>query len=180
MTAETSSAPPDSVRRIPLLVGFAAALVALAALGFLWNARGPAGSAAAPLLVLQQLGTDATRAFAANDTAAVDRIGSGATRLQELAAASPGSRWSVSTELRAVLNAAEVLQRARPQLLDAGSATRESRDLVPRLLAQLNEAVGTIAPADAAQVPAAVERFESRALRLQGDIAALASKVRLT
>jgi twitching motility protein PilJ len=160
------------VRNIPLLLAASALLVVAAAAAFMLSPARSGGGAAAPLLALQELAASAAPARA-GEAAALERVAQGASRLRELAAATPGAAWAADPAWSKLLGAADALARARSPLVDAGKAVADARELAPRLVSGLAEVVTAMAGAPADPMPRVFERFELRAQRLQSDIAAL-------
>ncbi len=176
MTSASETSSTERVRRIPLLLGASIALIAVAVLAILLGRTGSSPSQAGgdALAIVQALGADAPQA-AAGDAAAVDRIGAGVKRLEQITAQAGAAGWARSTELQTLASSAEAVVQARATLVDAGSALREARELLPRLVAQFGEAAAVL-PADGTDLMARTgERFELRGQRIQQDLAALVS-----
>jgi twitching motility protein PilJ len=129
---------------------------------------------AAPVAALYGIAIDADGAAAGNDAA----FGSFLKRLQELkdaAVTSPAAPFAKDARFARLLTNAAAVTQARGALIDASSAARDVRDLVPRLLSEASALPSGLSGASLESANRALERFEVRAQRLQLDVATLAA-----
>jgi twitching motility protein PilJ len=161
-------------RNIPLLVGASVLLVLIAVAGFLsGGVGGGAAVNAEPLVALQQVASAALRARA-GDKVALDSVAGAIATLREQAARGAPA-WAADPATARLFAAGDDIARARTQLVDAGAAVREARELMPRLLAQLRAVSPGASGPGADALNRAIDRFELRSARLQLDLAALAA-----
>jgi twitching motility protein PilJ len=157
------------------------ALVALLVLGsgiasFMLEAR-PSPAAAAqnvPADALYGIAVDAESAVG-GDEAALNNFQNQLRQLKEDAARDAGAAYTRDPRfIRLLTNAAAVLQ-AQSSLTDASGAARETRELVPKLLAEMSTVASGLSGPNLENATRALERFELRAQRLQLDVTALAA-----
>ena len=170
------SAPVVTVRPptgLALLLGVAALLLIGSGVSYtLVQARPGAGAHAVPVDALYNLALDASAAVA-GDAAALTRVQQRQKTLEDAAARDPAASFTSDARFTRLMNNAAAVLRARNALADAGSAARETAALVPRLLTE-SGALGASLPAPLAPaVSGTLERFETRAQRLQQDVSAL-------
>jgi len=171
----TPAAPARFGRGLDALIAVAA-LLAIAC-GLAWFIVGSGSAPAAPTAPVEALNAIALDAqgAAAGDESALTNVQKELEQLRAAAAVEPAPEFAQDSRFSSVVNNANVVIQARSALADAGSAARDARELVPKLLA----AIGTIASnLSGASLEAAVrplERFEVRAQRLQLDVSALAT-----
>jgi twitching motility protein PilJ len=170
------SAPVVTVRPptgLALLLGVAALLLIGSGVSYtLVQARPGAGAHAPPIDALYNLALDASAAVA-GDAAALTRFQPRQKALEEAAARDPAAPFTSDARFTRLMNNAAAVLRARGALADAGSAARETAQLVLRLLTE-SGALGASLPAPLAPpVTGTLERFETRAQRLQQDVTAL-------
>ena len=153
-----------------------ATLLVAAAIVAHFTTEGPSASASptAPVDALYGIAVDAEGAIAGNEAS----LGSFQAQLQQLkdaGVASPSAPFAKDPRFaRLVGNAAAVVE-ARNALADAGTAARETRDLVPRLLTEMSTITNGLTGPNLETATRALERFELRAQRLQLDVTALAA-----
>ena len=162
------------VREIGILVGAAAALVLIAALGAWWASQfgaRPAQSQAAALTALQNIALHAPRVTNA-EAESIRLVAAGSSELKALGDEPVLAGFAQDPRLVRVLASSEAISGAERALLEAGAARRDVGELVPRLISELQQAVAA-APAQAREdsVVRAVERFESRARQLEQNLA---------
>ncbi len=170
------SAPVVPVRPptgLALLLGVAALLLIGSGVSYtLVQARPGAGAHALPVDALYSLALDAGAAVA-GDAAALTRFQQHQKALEEAAARDPGAPFTSDARFTRLMNNAAALLRARGALSDAGSAARETEQLVPRLLTESGALAASLPAPLAPPVSGTLERFETRAQRLQLDVTAL-------
>jgi twitching motility protein PilJ len=128
----------------------------------------------APIDALYSIAVDAEGAVVGNEAS----LGSFQTQLQQLkdaAAANPSAPFAKDGRFARLMGNAAVVSEARTALADAGTAARETRDLVPRLLTEMGTIINGLTGPNLETATRALERFEMRAQRLQLDVAALAA-----
>jgi twitching motility protein PilJ len=170
----TTPAPVRPGRGLDALI-LVAALLAIGC-GATWFLAPQGGStvASAPVDALNSLALDAQGA-AAGDERALANFEAALKELRSAAEANPEASFAKDGRYPQIVNNAGAVLQARSALADAGLASREAKDIVPKLLAEVGSlASGLSGPnLDAAVRP--LERFEVRAQRLQLDVAALAT-----
>jgi twitching motility protein PilJ len=171
----TTPAPVRPGRGLDALILIAALLaIGCGVTWFLARQGGAPAVSSAPVDALNSLALDAQGA-ASGDERALANFEAALKEVRAAAAANPEAPFAKDERYaRVVTNAGAVLQ-ARSALADAGLASREAKDIVPKLLAEVGSlASGLSGPnLDAAVRP--LERFEVRAQRLQLDVQALAT-----
>jgi twitching motility protein PilJ len=157
------------------LLGVAVLLV-LAGGAAYFAMEGPAGSAApaAPVDALYGIAIDA-EGTVAGDEASLANFQKQLRELKDAALSAPSAPFAKSARFERLMNNATVVTQARSALADAGNAARETRDLVPRLLAEIGTLATGLSGASLEAATRALERFELRAQRLQLDVTALAA-----
>ena len=169
------SASARAGRSLDTLIGLAAILVLA---GAAWSSlagrmSAPAGTDG-PVHILHGIAFQAQGAYA-GDEAAIGELQGLVKELREAASRTRSAAYVRDERFARLLQNADKVIQARTALADAGAAARQTRELVPRMLAE----VGTLASGlSGAALEAAVrplERFEVRAQRLQLDVAALAT-----
>ncbi len=171
--APTAQARPG--RGLDALIVVAAVLaLGCGAAWFLVSRNAAPAPSALPVDALNGIALDAQGA-AAGDETALTNFQSELEGLRKAAASDPDAAYAQDARFSRVVNNAGVVLQARTALADAGAAARETRELVPKLLAE----IGTLASnLNGSALEAAVrplERFEVRAQRLQLDVTALAT-----
>jgi twitching motility protein PilJ len=173
----TPAAPVRAGRGMDTLI-FVGALLALACAAATWytvsSGTQPAAASDTPTEALYALALDAQGAAAGNE-AALAAFQKQLEALRRAGAAEGSGDYAKDPRFAQIVNNANVVLQARAALADAGSASNEVRELVPKLLGE----VGTLASGlsgptlEAATRP--LERFEVRAQRLQLDVTGLAT-----
>jgi twitching motility protein PilJ len=168
------SAPVITVRPptgLALLLGVAALLLIGSGVSYYLVQARPSAHAM-PVDALYNLALDASAAVA-GDAAALTRFQQRQKALEDAAARDPAAPFTSDARFTRLMNNAAAVLRARGALSDAGSAARETAQLVPRLLTE-SGALGASLPSPLAPaVSGTLERFETRAQRLQQDVSAL-------
>jgi twitching motility protein PilJ len=149
-------------------------LLAGAAVLYMLQSRAPAAAATAPVDALYGIAIDAESAVSGDDTA-LTSLQKQLQQLKDAALRSPGAPFAKDARFARLLNNAASVVQARGALTDAGSAARETRDLVPRLLSEMGTVTSGLTGANFENANRAAERFEVRAQRLQLDVAALSA-----
>jgi twitching motility protein PilJ len=170
------SAPVVTVRPptgLALLLGVAALLLIGSGVSYTLVQAHPGASAhAVPVDALYNLALDASAAVA-GDAAALTRFQQRQKALEEAAARDPTAPFTSDARFTRLMNNAAAVLRARGALSDAGSAARDTEQLVPRLLTESGALAASLPAPLAPAVSATLERFEARAQRLQLDVTAL-------
>ncbi|HXW75085.1 MAG TPA: methyl-accepting chemotaxis protein [Steroidobacteraceae bacterium] len=139
---------------------------------YLLQTRTPSAGRALPVDALYGLALDASGAVA-GDTAALGRFQQSQKALEEAATRDATAPFANDARFTRLMSNANAVLHARAQLTEAAGAARDTATLVPKLTAEadaLSANLPTTPPGVAAGV---IERFESRAQRLQLDVTAL-------
>ena len=169
------SEPTAARSPLPILLGLATLLLIASAIASYLTLGHPAERAhSVPLDALYGLALDADGAVS-GDAAALGRFQERQKQLEEAAARDPGASFATDARFTRLMNNATAVLHARSALTDAGSAERDTRTLVPKLLAEAGALAASLPPGSAAQASGVLERFEARAQRLQLDVTALTS-----
>ena len=173
MTA--ASAPTRTKGALTGLLAVAAVLLAGGATTyFVMQNHASAAAEPAPVAALYGIAIDAEGAVSGDDAA----LGNFQKQLQQLkdsALRTPNSSFSKDARFGRLLNNAAVVTQARGALTDAGTAARDTRDLVPRLISEMSALASGLSGASLDAATRALERFEVRAQRLQLDVSGLAA-----
>jgi twitching motility protein PilJ len=153
-----------------------ATLLVAAAVAAYFNTQGHSvpASPTAPVDALYGIAVDAEGAVTGNEAS----LGSFQAQLQHLkdaAAANPRAPFAKDARFARLMSNAAAVVEARNALADAGTAARETRDLVPRLLTEMSTITNGLTGPNLETATRAFERFEVRAQRLQLDVSALAA-----
>ncbi len=158
-----------------MLLAAAALLVLAGAVGTYMAGSTPAPHAAAPpASVLYDIAVDADSA-AGGDEAALDDFQNRLKALKDQAALTPDAAYVKDPRFTRLLENAATVVQARAALVDANGASRQSRDLVPKLVTEISTVAGGLTGANLDTANRTLERFEVRAQRVQLDVAALAA-----
>jgi twitching motility protein PilJ len=157
-----------------LLLGAAAVLLVGSAASYYWQQGHAAGASArnAPADALYGLAVDASGA-AAGESDALARFAQNQKQLEDIAAQEAGEPFATDPRFTRLANNVAAVLRARTQLGDAGAAAHDTATLVPRLLSEEAALVASLPAPGAPAAAATLERFDSRAQRLQLDVSAL-------
>jgi twitching motility protein PilJ len=170
------SAPAPPLRPptgLALLLAVAAlVLLASGVSYYLLQARPAAAAQSVPVDPLYNLALDASGAVA-GDAAALTRFEQRQKQLEEAAARDAAAPFASDARFTRLMSNAAAVLRARGALADAGSASRETATLVPRVLAESSALAGSLPAGTASGVNSTLERFAARAQRLQLDVTAL-------
>jgi len=172
----TPAAPVRPGRGLDAII----ALAALFAIGcgltyFFTRQQAPAVSNAS-VEALNTIALDAQGAVT-GDARALASFQQALEELRTAASADPEPAFAEDPRFARVVNNAGVVIQARGALADAGTAARETRDLVPKLLAEIGTLASTLSGSGLEAAVRPLERFEVRAQRLQLDVAALSTGV---
>jgi twitching motility protein PilJ len=175
MSPTNAVATTRSKSGLTVTLGIAALLIAAgAAVYFTAQNNHPAASTrSAPVSALYGIAIDAEGAAAGVDAS----FTSFTKQLQELkdaAVTSPGAPFTKDARFSRLLTNAAAVAQARGALMDASSAARDARDLVPRLLSEAGTLPSGLSGANLESANRALERFEVRAQRLELDVSTLA------
>ncbi|HVO46158.1 MAG TPA: methyl-accepting chemotaxis protein [Steroidobacteraceae bacterium] len=168
-------APPLGKGLAAWLAGAAVCVAAALVAGFFLLQRESASTATtAPVDALYAIAVDSQGALA-GDPAAFTRFQKDLRGLKDSAARDSDAAYARDPRFTHLLDNAAVVLQSRDALTDASNAARDSRDLVTRLLGEIaNVGNGLTSPGQETAIRA-LERFESRAQRVQIDVEALAS-----
>ena len=169
------SAVPAAPSALALLLSLATLLLIGSGIAYWFALSRPAEKPAhsVPVEALYGLALDADGAVA-GDAAALGRFQDRQKQLEEAAAKDPAAPFTSDARFTRLMNNATAVLRARSALSDAGAAAHDTSTLVPKLVAEAQALGQTLPPPGAAATAAgALERFESRAQRLQLDVSAL-------
>jgi twitching motility protein PilJ len=156
-----------------LLLSLAALLFIGSGASYWWlQSHDASGGRNAPTDALYGLGVDAGGA-AAGEAEPLARFAQNQKQLEDIAAQDPAGPFATNSRFTRLTNNTAIVLRARTQLSDAGAAAHDTATLVPRLLSEETALVASLPPPGATGAAATLERFESRAQRLQLDVTAL-------
>lgn len=127
-----------------------------------------------PVDSLYGLAIDAENAIG-GDQAAISAFQNQLRQLKEDAARDAGAPYTKDPRFNRLLTNAGAVLTSQSALADASSAARDTRALVPRLLADVSSVANGLSGAALENATRALERFELRAQRLQLDVTALAA-----
>ena len=171
MTTPAAGRPGRSLDVLILLAALLA--VGCGVAWFLGRQSAPVVSST-PIEALSSLAIEAQGAVA-GDTRALGNFESALRELKTAAAADPQAAFAKDARYTQILSNAGVVLQARSALADAGVASREAKDIVPKLLAEVGTIASGFSGANLEAASKSLERFEVRAQRLQLDVVALAS-----
>jgi twitching motility protein PilJ len=155
----------------------AAALLIAAGAGVYFlsqNRPATATESAAPVSALYGIAIDAEGSLSGNEAS----LGSFQKQLQQLkdaAVTSAGAPFTKDARFARLLTNAATVGQARGALIDASSAARDARDIVPRMISDATALSVGLSGTSLETLTRALERFEVRAQRLQLDVATLAA-----
>ena len=138
-TMTVAFAAPRPGNSLAVLLGVAALLVVGSggtAAYLAWQARSASASESVPVDALYGIAIDAEAAVA-GDQAALGDFQRQLKLLKDAAVLDPTAPFVTDPRFTRLVNNAAVVIQARSALADAGRAARETRDLVPRLLAEI-------------------------------------------
>jgi twitching motility protein PilJ len=157
-----------------MLAGAALLIAAGAAAYFASQNRPAVAAEAAPVAAFYGIAIDADGAAAGND-AAFTSFQKQLQQLKDAAVATPGAPFAKDARFARLLTNAAAVSQARGALIDANTAARDTRDLVPRLIAEAAAPPTGLSGANLETATRALERFEVRAQRLELDVSTLAA-----
>jgi twitching motility protein PilJ len=174
MTAPAT--PAQKSRGLDLLI-VVAALLALGSAGAWFIVRQGASQPKATTAPVEELNTIAIDAqgAAAGDEAALTNLQKEVETLRRTSREHDEAAWAQDPKFSRVVNNATIVLQARQSLADAASAARDSRELVPKLLAEIGTLASNLNGPSLEAAVRPLERFEVRAQRLQLDVASLAT-----
>ena len=168
-------APNRTSGSLTALLAAAALLIAAGgAAYFTLQGHVAAPASSAPVAALYGIAIDSEGAVQGDD-AALSNFQKALQQIKTAAAAAPNDPFAQDARYGRLMNNAAVVLQARGALTDAGAAARDTRELVPRMLAETSGLVSGLSGASLESATRALERFEVRAQRLQLDVAALAA-----
>jgi twitching motility protein PilJ len=127
-----------------------------------------------PVDSLYGLAIDAESAIG-GDGAAINAFQNQLRQLKEDAARDAGAPYTKDARFNRLLTNAGAVLTAQSSLTDASSAARDTRALVPKLLAEVSSVASGLSGPNLENATRALERFELRAQRLQLDVTSLAA-----
>jgi twitching motility protein PilJ len=157
-----------------LLAAAALLIAAGAAAYFTLQDRSSPATSAAPVNALYGIAIDAQGAVTGDD-AALTNFQKVLQEIKDAAAGAPNAPFAKDARFSRLLNNAAAVLQARGALTDAGTAVRDTRELVPRLLSEMTGLASGLSGASLESATRTLERFEVRAQRLQLDVASLAA-----
>jgi len=161
---------------LTLILALAAALVLASAIAFFsmpsQSSAPPAPTV--PVDTLYGLAIDAENAVG-GDQAAITAFQNQLRQLKEDAARDSGAPYTKDLRFNHLLTNAGAVLTAQSSLTDASTAARDTRILVPKLLAEVSSVASGLSGPNLENATRALERFELRAQRLQLDVTALAA-----
>jgi len=161
---------------LTLILALAAALVLGSAIAF-FSMPGQSSAPPAPTVPLDTLyglAIDAENAVG-GDQAAINAFQNQLRQLKEDAARDAGAPYTKDPRFNRLLTNAGAVLTAQSSLTDASTAARDTRILVPKLLAEVSSVASGLSGPNLENATRALERFELRAQRLQLDVTALAA-----
>jgi len=161
---------------LTLILALAAALVLASAIAF-FSMPGQSSAPPAPTVpvdTLYGLAIDAENAVG-GDQAAINAFQNQLKQLKEDAARDSGAAYTKDPRFNRLLTNAGAVLTAQSSLTDASTAARDTRILVPKLLAEVSSVASGLSGPNLENATRALERFELRAQRLQLDVTALAA-----
>ena len=123
---------------------------------------------------LYGLAIDAESAIG-GDEAAINAFQNQLRQLKEDAARDAGAPYTKDPRFNRLLTNAGAVLTAQSSLTDASSAARDTRAIVPKLLAEVSSVASGLSGPNLENATRALERFELRAQRLQLDVTSLAA-----
>jgi len=161
---------------LTILLAVVAVLVLASVIAFFSMQGGSAAPPAptVPVDTLYGLAIDAD-SVVGGERAAVDAFSNQLRQLKEDAARDAGAPYTKDPRFSRLLTNAGAVLTAQSSLADASSAARDTRALVPKLLAEVSSVASGLSGPNLASATAALDKFEVRAQRLQLDVAALAA-----
>jgi twitching motility protein PilJ len=165
----TESAPG----RLTLLLVLAGLLLAGSGVSYylLQVTAAPAGGTV-PVEALYETALDANAA-ATGEPQALARFQRSQKALEDAAARDPNAPYATDARFTRLMSNTSAVLRARSALTDAAAAAQQTATLVPRLTGEARALAVSLPPAGASAAAGALERFETRAQRLQVDVSAL-------
>jgi twitching motility protein PilJ len=157
-----------------LLLAATVLLAAATVMFFMQGSPTTSATSRAPMDALYGIAVDAEGVVAGNE-ASLASFQSQLRQLKDAAAAYSNAPFAKDARFSRLLNDAATVTEAKGALTDAGTAARETRDLVPRLITEMGAIIGNLSGANLEVGSRALERFELRAQRVQLDVAALAA-----
>jgi twitching motility protein PilJ len=127
-----------------------------------------------PVDTLYGLAIDAESAIG-GEQAAINAFQNQLRQLKEDAARDAGAPYTKDPRFNRLLTNAGAVLTAQTSLTDASSAARDTRALVPKLLAEVSSVASGLSGPNLENATRALERFELRAQRLQLDVTSLAA-----
>ena len=172
----SASGTPRIGGSLTILLSVVAVLV-LATVIASFSMQGGSGAPPAPTVPVDSLyglAIDAESAIG-GDEAAINAFQNQLRQLKEDAARDAGAPYTKDPRFNRLLTNAGAVLTAQSSLTDASSAARDTRALVPKLLAEVSSVASGLSGANLENATRALERFELRAQRLQLDVTSLAA-----
>jgi twitching motility protein PilJ len=171
-----ASGTPRIGGSLTILLSVVAALVLASVIAFFATQGGSSAPQAptVPVDTLYGLAIDADSAIG-GDQAAINAFQNQLRQLKEDAARDAGAPYTKDPRFNRLLTNAGAVLTAQSSLTDASSAARDTRALVPKLLAEVSSVASGLSGPNLENATRALERFELRAQRLQLDVTSLAA-----
>jgi twitching motility protein PilJ len=164
---------PRAPGGLVLLLSLAALLLIGSGVAYyLLQARSATAGAGVPAASLYRLAADAGDA-ASGDADSLERFAESQKLLEDAAARDAGSPFASDARFTRLMSNAATVLRSRSELTDAGAAAHDIAGLVPRLIGEAGALAASLPAPLAPATSSVLERFESRAERLQLDVTAL-------
>jgi twitching motility protein PilJ len=171
-----ASGTPRIGGSLTILLSVVALLVLASVIAFFTMQGGSSAPQAptVPVDTLYGLAIDAESAIGGNQ-AAINAFQNQLGQLKEDAARDAGAPYTKDPRFNRLLTNAGAVLTAGQSLTDASTAARDTRALVPKLLAEVSSVASGLSGPNLENATRALERFELRAQRLQLDVTSLAA-----
>jgi len=171
-----ASGTPRIGGSLTILLSVVALLVLASVIAFFTMQGGSSAPQAptVPVDTLYGLAIDAESAIG-GDQAAINAFQNQLRQLKEDAARDAGAPYTKDPRFNRLLTNAGAVLTAGQSLTDASTAARDTRALVPKLLAEVSSVASGLSGPNLENATRALERFELRAQRLQLDVTSLAA-----
>jgi twitching motility protein PilJ len=171
-----ASSTPRIGGSLTILLSVVAVLVLASVVAFfsMQGGRSAPQASTVPVDTLYGLAIDAESVIG-GDQAAINAFQNQLRQLKEDAARDAGAPYTKDPRFNRLLTNAGAVLTAQSSLADASSAARDTRALVPKLLAEVSSVASGLSGPNLENATRALERFELRAQRVQLDVTSLAA-----
>lgn len=171
-----ASSTPRIGGSLTILLSVVALLVLASVVAFfsMQGGRSAPQVSTVPVDTLYGLAIDAESVIG-GDQAAINAFQNQLRQLKEDAARDAGAPYTKDPRFSRLLTNAGAVLTAQSSLADASSAARDTRALVPKLLAEVSSVASGLSGPNLENATRALERFELRAQRVQLDVTSLAA-----